>query len=88
MQDLFNIDARGKSAEEEIQELFNEHSYCVENISITVLPVYDLEPNTLIHLYNEENKINGQYQVKKITIPLTHNGTMTITANKAIEAIF
>lgn len=61
MQDLFSISAQGKSAEEEMNELFNNHSYCTEGISITTIPIYHLEPNTLIYIHNEENHISGKY---------------------------
>ena len=88
MEDLFSISTQGKSAEEEMNELFNQHSYCSEGISITAIPVYHLEPNTLIHVYNEENHINGKYQVNRLTIPLNYNGMMSISATKIIEQIY
>ena len=88
MQDLFSISAQGKSAEEEMNELFNNYSYCSEGVTITVVPIYNLEPNTLIYIYNEENKINGKYQVNRITIPLNYNGMMSITATKIIEQVY
>ena len=88
MQDLFSISAQGKSAEEEMNELFNNYSYCSEGVTITVIPIYNLEPNTLIYIYNEENKINGKYQVNRITIPLNYNGMMSITATKIIEQVY
>ena len=88
MQDLFSISAQGKSAEEEMNELFNNYSYCSEGVTITVVPIYNLEPNTLIYIYNEENKINGKYQVNRITIPLNYNGMMSITATKIMEQIY
>ena len=87
MEDLFTISAQGKSAEEETNELFNQYSYCNESISITTIPVYNLEPNTLIYIHNEENKINGKYQVNRITIPLTFNGMMQIQATKIMNTI-
>ena len=88
MQDLFSISAQGKSAEEEMNELFNNYSYCSEGITITAVPIYNLEPNTLVYIYNEENKINGKYQVNRITIPLNYNGMMSITATKIIEQVY
>ena len=88
MQDLFSISAQGKSAEEEMNELFNNYSYCSEGVTITAVPIYNLEPNTLIYIYNEENKINGKYQVNIITIPLNYNGMMSITATKIIEQVY
>lgn len=88
MQDLFSISAQGKSAEEEMNELFNNYSYCSEGVTITAVPIYNLEPNTLVYIYNEENKINGKYQVNRITIPLNYNGMMSITATKIIEQVY
>ena len=88
MQDLFSISAQGKSAEEEMNELFNNYSYCSEGVTITTVPIYNLEPNTLVYIYNEENKINGKYQVNRITIPLNYNGMMSITATKIIEQVY
>lgn len=88
LENLFNISAQAKSAEEEINNLFNQYSYCTETISITTIPVYSLEPNTLIHLHNEDIGINGKYQVKQISIPLTYNGMMSITANKITDLVY
>ena len=88
MQDLFSISAQGKSAEEEMNELFNNYSYCSESVTITAVPIYHLEPNTLVYIYNKENKINGKYQVNRITIPLNYNGMMSITATKIMEQIY
>jgi len=68
-----------------MEELLNTYSYCSEGLSITTIPIYNLEPNTLIHLYNEETGINGKYQIDKITIPLAYNGTMNITATKIMN---
>lgn len=87
-ENLFNISALGKSAEEEMNELINVHSYCVEGLNISAIPIYNLEPNSLIHIHNEENGINGKYQVTRISIPLTYNGMMQISATKIIDAIY
>lgn len=86
-EDLFTISSRGKSAEEETNELFNKHSYSNESISITTIPIYNLEANTLIYIHNDENNINGKYQISKITVPLAYNGTMSISATKIIDPI-
>jgi hypothetical protein len=36
---------------------------------------------------NDENHLNGEYEISKLTIPLTINGMMSITATKIIDAI-
>ena len=50
--------------------------------------IYRLEPNTLIKIQDEKSKINGQYIISKMTIPLAYNGTMTINATKAVERLY
>jgi len=52
------------------------------------MPIYHLEPNMRISLYDDKAKINGEYIVNKIIISLTYNGTMQIMANKAPIRLF
>lgn len=85
---MFKISAQGKSAKEKLDELLYQHGYCIENVSITTIPVYYLDANTRVYIYDEKSKINGDYIVSKISIPLTYNGTMSITATKAAETLF
>lgn len=80
---ILSVSAQGISAKEKIDELLYNHSYCLESITLTTLPIYYLDPNTLIYVYDEKSKIDGTYIVSKITIPLTYNGTMSISATKA-----
>ena len=85
---MFTISAQGKSAKERLDELLYAHSYCSESATITSSPIYYLQPNTRIHISDPETKLVGDYIVSKITIPLTYNGTMQITATKAAQTIF
>lgn len=85
---FFTISYRAKSVKNAVDELLYQYSYCVENISITALPIYTLKPNTRIYVCDLETKINGEYIVNKFTIPLTYNGTMSITAVKAPERLY
>ena len=87
MENLFTISSKAKSCKEAIDKLLYQHSYCSENINITALPIYHLEPNYRILVKDDNSKINGEYIINKITIPLTYNGTMTITANKAVNSL-
>ena len=84
---LFNISAQGKSAKDRLDELLYNHSYCIESVTIQSVPVYYLEPNTRIFVRDDQSKINGEYIVSKISLPLAYNGTMSITATKAPERI-
>lgn len=88
MEALFTISYRGKSAKNEVDNQLYQHSYCTENITINCLPVYYLEPNTRILVDDEDSGVHGEYILTKMTIPLTYNGTMSITANKAPTRIY
>ena len=84
---LFTISGRGKSANEEMTELFNKHSYCSESVSVSLVPIYYLEPNTIIYINDKVNNIVGKYEVTKLTIPLTYNGMMSLTGTKIIDIV-
>ena len=88
MENILTIAAQGKSAIEQLDNLLYNHSYCIESVNISVIPIYRLEPNTLIKIQDEQSKINGQYVISKITVPLAYNGTMTINATKAVERLY
>lgn len=85
---LLTISYRSISVKNKIDELLYQYAYCIENISITALPIYHLQPNTRIFVQDKKTGINGEYIVTKITLPLTYNGTMSVTANKAPERFY
>ena len=88
VENILTIATRGKSAIEQLDNLLYNHSYCIESVNIGVIPIYRLEPNTLIKIQDEQSKINGQYVISKITVPLAYNGTMIINATKAVERLY
>lgn len=85
---IFNVSSQGKSAYDVMEEYINLYLYCIESISINSIPIYHLQPNTRVMVYDENSKINGEYLVNRITIPLTFNGTMSISAIKSAEIIY
>jgi hypothetical protein len=46
-----------------------------------------LEPNTRVYVRDDASKIDGEYIVTKFSIPLTYNGTMSLTTNKVVANI-
>ena len=58
-----------------------------ETISLTTIPIYHLEPNMRITVEDEESDIHGDYIINSISIPLAPNGTMSISAKRAVERI-
>ena len=87
IESMFSVSTQAKSAKNRIDELLYNHGYCIESVTINAIPVYYLQPNTRIHLFDEKSGLNGDYIISKITLPLSYNGTMQITATKAAENI-
>ena len=86
-QSLFNISGRGKSAKERIDELLQQHSYCIEATNITTVPLYHLEPNTRVFVRDDKTNVHGEYMVNKVTVPFAYSGTMSLSANKIVSNI-
>lgn len=84
---MFSISAQGKSAKDKLDELLNAHSYYAETITINSVPIYYLEPNQRIYLYDEQTKIDGEYIINRISFSLAYNGKMSISASKVAEDI-
>ena len=87
MTSMFSISSQGLSAKDKLDELLYNHSYCCETATITAIPIYHLEPNTRIYLYDKKTNLHNDYIINKMTIPLTYNGMMTINATKAAETL-
>lgn len=77
MEDYFAISTQGLSAYEYIEGLLYNQTYVTESTTINSIPIYSLEPNTRIKVKGED------YIVDKLSIPLTYDGQMNITAIKA-----
>jgi hypothetical protein len=71
-----------------LEESMQNETYCVESASITTIPIYYLQPNTKIYIRDENSKIDGEYIVSRFTIPLSYNGTMSISATKIADRIY
>ena len=87
MNTMFSISAQGQAAKDKIDELLYTHTCCTESATITTVPIYYLEPNTKVRIIDEDTKLDGYYMIDKMTIPLSYNGTMSITATKVVEGL-
>ena len=75
------------SAFDKIRENLYQHLSYNTSITLTCLPRYDLEPNCLIYINDKESNINGYYVITQFNLPLTYNGTMSITATEALTRV-
>lgn len=84
---LFAPSTQGKSAKDELDTLLYNHLFTADSVSISAKPVYYLEPNTKIRIVDEDTNTSGDYIITRLSLPLAYNGTMSITANRAVKNI-
>lgn len=77
----------GKDAFGVIREMIMNHTSYSESISINALPLYYLEPNIRIEVEDKKSNIYGDYIIKSISLPLTHEGMMSISAVRATNRL-
>lgn len=73
------------SCYENVRQLLDEYTSYNENVSLTCLPMYHLEPNTRVFLDDQEAGIYGEFLINSISYDLGSGGTMTINAKKIID---
>lgn len=88
VENLFSISSQGKSAKTVIDQYLYQHVYDTSTINFSTLPIYNLQPNTRIFVYNENSGINGEYILIKYSIAIAATGTMTINAAKAVDRLY
>lgn len=72
------------SAFELARRVINYYTSYNNTISLTCIPIYDLKPNDIIQVEDDKSGIHGYYVVNTISLPLTYNGTMSISASRAL----
>lgn len=87
-EDYFIVTTRGKSAQEELDNLLYKHTFCSAQIQLKAVPIYYLEPNTKIFVYDEQSCINGEYIISKISYNLKTGSLMTLTATQAPKRLY
>ena len=85
---MLSIGGSSNSAYERVKDLLYQETSYNESIQIQALPIYYLEPNTRIYIEDKKSGVEGEYLVNKLTIPLSYNGTMSISATKAISKVY
>lgn len=76
-----------RSAYQQIRSVLYQYLTYNQQVSLTTVPIYYLEPNNLIQINDNLSNIFGSYLIKSISLPLGKNSTMTINCTKAIEKI-
>lgn len=63
-----------------VRTLLYQHTNTADVISLEVLPVYNLEPNTLIYVENEKSNIKGMFMITSYSLSLGGGPMMNISA--------
>ena len=77
------------SAYENIRQLLNQFVSYNETIQIQTLPMYFLQPNTRITLYDSDSRIYGDYIINSLSFNIDTSGSnqLNINASRALERI-
>ncbi len=84
---LFSISSTGASCYDKIREMLYQNLNYNTTITLTCLPKYYIEPNNIIYIEDRKSNISGNYQITQFSVPLTYNGTMSITATEVLTRI-
>ena len=87
MQQFIEVGRATNSAYNHLRSTLHSLTSYNEAISLQSLPVYYLDVNKRISVEDANSGIKGDYLVNSISIPLTYNGMMTISASRALERI-
>lgn len=77
----------GYSAQEVARSLLYQYTDYTSAISITSIPIYYLDANNRITIYDRASGIYGNYIVKSISLPLDAKNTMSISATRALTRV-
>ena len=83
-----SVSTRRKTIHDQIDTMLYDYSYFNNSITMSSVPIYYLEPNSIISVDDNLSNIHGYFTLSKFTIPLTYNGTMSITAVKIPQKIY
>lgn len=79
--DLFIVSSKGNSIFDKLSNVLYQDTYFHSQISFSALPIYYLQPNTLILLDNKEVGISGKYLISRISYQLNYSSTMSVQAS-------
>lgn len=89
-QSIFNNLALGgqlNSAYQVVRQLLQEYVSYNESVTIQCLPMYFLQPNERITLYNPESDVYGDYIIDSMNFSFDVSSTLTINASRVLTKI-
>jgi hypothetical protein len=86
-EDTYNnlsVGVLGDTGIETARNLLYQYTEFTESINLQTIPIYYLEPNTRITVYDKKANVSGDYIISSLNPPLNGSGTMSIQATKAV----
>ena len=82
--DMLAVGGIPNGAFTEIKNLLHEYTSYSETVQIQTIPIYHIEPNIRVGIYDKDSNIDGDYMINTISVPFAISGTMSISATRAM----
>lgn len=79
--------SQGMSGLDRIEELINDNVVAQETGTLTVIPMYFLQPFDILKIKNKNGDYD-KYEIQKISFSLSYNSTMSLTVNKIVNTLY
>lgn len=86
--DYFKLSSKGKNCKDVIDSMIYNNLVLQQTISCSCIPVYCLEPNTLISLSSNYEEISNNYIIKSFSLNFNNNSLMTLSLVKLIDEFY
>lgn len=86
-EDLFVPSSSQASAYDTVRDLLYQHLVYNTQITLQCFPKYYLEPNYIMYIEDLGTNTIGNYAISQFNLPLTYNGTMSITLTEVLNRI-
>lgn len=74
-----------KSAYEEVRAALYQNTSYNETISVSIIPIYHLEPNSRVTVTDDMTGIRGDYILTSYSVPLDCSSTMSLSCKRALQ---
>ena len=84
---LFACSSQTLSCHDLLNEEFAKTQTIGSNISLTSIPIYHLDVGNIIQLVTADKHLYGNYEILRLTIPISFNGMMQLQCEKYGEEV-
>lgn len=82
----FSLASFPTAAKTIMEDELNNYTSFTRSVSLTTVPLYNLDVNRKVRIKSE--KIQGQFIVNRLTIPLQYNGMMSVTLSEITDSLY